>query len=184
MNMRIDKDIFRPEDLDLIVDGDLYEFVNGAAVEKHMGAESGQVSATLMIRLGGFVQQNGLGGMYDAQTGFQCFPAAPSQVRKPDVAFVAADRLPGGRPPKGNFKIAPDLAAEVVSPNDTYEEVEEKMNDYRAAGIRLVWVISPESRTVLVRRPDGACTALTDADDLSGEDVIPGFTCKVADLFV
>lgn len=183
MILRVDREPSRPEDLDEIVDGGLYEFVGGEAVEKPMGAESGEVSAALTIVLGAHVRQQRLGHMYDAQTGFQCFPHEPSLVRKPDVSFVAAARLTG-RSPKGHMRIAPDLAVEVVSPNDTYEEVEGKMLDYLRAGVKLIWVVSPEWKTVLVRRLDSTCVALDETGILSGESVIPGFTCPVAELFV
>jgi Uma2 family endonuclease len=183
MILRVDHEPARPEDLDEIVDGGLYEFVDGQAVEKPMGAESGEVSAALMILLGTFVRQGKLGHMYDAQTGFQCFPNQPMLVRKPDVAFVSVARLPG-KSPKGNLRIAPDLAVEVISPNDLYEEVEEKVGEYRQAGVKLIWIISPEAKTVLVRRLDRTCAELDETGTLSGEDVIPGFSCPVAELFV
>jgi Uma2 family endonuclease len=92
--------------------------------------------------------------------------------------------LPDERVPKGDIAIAPDLAVESVSPNDTYEEVEVKVGEYLRAGVRLVWVISPETRTLLVRRPDKTATTLDTTDTLGGEGVIPGFTCLVGDLFV
>ena len=77
----------------------------------------------------------------------------------------------------------PDFAAEVVSPKDRSERVQQKIMDYKDAKVRLIWVISPETRTVLIRRLDGTCAEVGEAGELSGEDVIPGFTCKVADLF-
>jgi Uma2 family endonuclease len=131
-----------------------------------------------------FVRQHGLGHTYDGQTGFQCFPHDPGLVRKPDISFVAAGRLPGEKSPKGHVKVAPDLAVEVVSPNELYEEVEAKVGEYRSAGVKLIWVVSPGSKTVFVRRLDGTCAEVNEHGELSGEDVVPGFTCKVADLFV
>jgi Uma2 family endonuclease len=77
----------------------------------------------------------------------------------------------------------PDLAVEVISPNDTYEEVEVKLNEYLVAGVRLVWVISPESKTIVVRRPDKTAAWLDMTDTLSGEGVVPGFSCPVASVF-
>src|SRR5207244_9383387 len=113
------------------------------------------------------------------EVGYQCFPQRTGLVRKPDVSFVRRGRLPSGVLPKGWAKIAPDLAAEVVSPKDSYEEVEEKLGDYERAGVPLIWVISPTSRTVMVYRVDGSVGRLREADELSGEDVIPGFRCPV-----
>src|SRR5207302_1787339 len=114
----------------------------------------------------------------------QCFPAKPKQVRMPDAAFVSAGRLPEDGTPDGYIKIAPDIAVEVISPNEEYEEVEEKVAEYRSAGVKLIWVISPKSKTVLIRRLDGTCTEVGEAGTLSGENVLPGFTCTVAELFV
>jgi Uma2 family endonuclease len=173
-----------PDDLLAMPDGEGYELVNGIPVEKRMGAESGEVTIALAAFLMTHVRQHRLGHVYDGQTGFQCFPHDPGLVRKPDISFVAAGRLPGEKSPKGNVKLPPDLAIEVVSPNDLYEEVEAKVCEYRAVGVKLIWVVSPGSRTVLVRRPDGTAAVLDEAGELSGEGVIPGFTCKVADLFV
>jgi Uma2 family endonuclease len=105
-------------------------------------------------------------------------------VRKPDVSVVLRQRFPNEEIPSGDIAIFPDLAVEVVSPNDMYEEVERKVNEYLGAGVRIVWVVSPEAQTVLVRRPNKACTALDVTDTLSGEDVLPGFACPVAELLV
>ena len=97
----------------------------------------------------------GLGWVAGADASYQCFPAAARQVRKPDASFIRIDRLPAGEEPEGHCPIAPDLAVEVVSPNDLYSEVEEKVDDYLAAGVRLVWVIDPPTRTAHVHRAGG-----------------------------
>lgn len=184
MNLRIDKDISRPEDLDLIIDGELYEFVDGMPVEKHMGAESDEIGSALISLLLPFCRANKLGRVYGAATGYRCFPKDRTQLRKPDASFVATGRLPGNQTPKGDIDIPPDFAAEVISPNELYEEVQAKVMDYKSAQVRLIWVISPETKTVLIRWLDGSCAEVGEDGELSGEDVIPGFTCKVADLFV
>jgi Uma2 family endonuclease len=175
--------LLTPDDLLARPDGNFFELVGGRLKEFTMGAESDAVGGYLLTLLNLHVRPAGLGVVYP-QTGFACFPDDPTRVRKPDVAFVAADRLPGGRSPRGWIKVAPDLAAEVVSPHDLYEEVEGKVNEYLAVGVRLVWVVSPGSRTVLVRRPDGTAAVVGPAGTLSGEDVLPGFKCPLADLFV
>lgn len=161
---------------------DLMEFVNGHYVEKNMGMESSRVSARVLIRVGAFVLANKLGELFDAANPCQCFPKDPSKVRKPDASFVAAARLAGARV-QGNMKIAPDLAVEVISPNDEAEEVEEKVADYRSAGMKLVWLLFPKTKTILIRRLDRTCAELDETGTLDGEDVVPGFTCPVADLF-
>ena len=173
-----------PEDLLTMSGGDNYELINGVLKEKPMGAESDEISSTLNMLIKAFVRQNGLGHVYGSQTGYKCFIGKPKLVRKPDLSFVAAGRLPDDKTPKGDILIAPDLAVEVVSPNDTYEEVAVRIADLKSADVKLIWVISPETRTVLVRRLDGTCAEVGEAGTLSGEDVLPGFACPVAELFV
>jgi Uma2 family endonuclease len=176
--------LLEPEDLLRMPDGDRYELIDGKPKEKPMGAAAEEIGGLLLTQLNNFIRPNKLGRAYPSQTGFQCFPTDPKQVRMPDTSFVAAGRLPGNQTPDGHIKIAPDLAVEVISPNEVYEEVEGKVKDYRSAGVKLVWVISPKSRTVLIRRLDGTCAEVGESGTLSGEDVIPGFTCAVAELFV
>jgi Uma2 family endonuclease len=114
--------------------GEHYELIHGMPVEKPTGAESDEVALALGGKLRAYVIGNKLGRVYGAQTGYKkCFPHAPTLLRKPDVSFVAEARLPNGQTPRGDLSIAPDLAAEVISPNDTYEEVEEKVIDIRQA---------------------------------------------------
>jgi Uma2 family endonuclease len=90
--------------------------------------------------------------------------------------------LPRGELPEGWAKIRPDLAVEVVSPNDLVEELDDKLADYEKAGIPLIWVVYLVSRTVMVYRADGSVTRLHEDDELSGEDVIPGFRCRLRDI--
>lgn len=176
--------LLEPDDLLRMPDGDHFELIDGVPVEKPMGAESDRIALRLGGRLDQFCLASGSGLAFGSQTGFQCFPHDPKRVRMPDTSFVVSSKLPGGKPPKGYVKVPPDLAVEVVSPKDTYEELQAKVMDYKAAKVRLIWVISPATKTVLIRRLDGTCAEVGEDGELSGEDVIPGFTCKVADLFV
>ena len=175
--------LMSPDDLLAMPDGEHYELVDGIPLEKSMGAEADEVALGLGGELRAFVRANKLGRMFGSQTGYRCFPHAPNRVRKPDVSFVAAGRLPSGKVPKGDFLIPPDLAVEVISPNDLAENLEERLSDFRKAGVPLIWIVSPGSRTVQIRRADGTAAILDDTGTLSGESVVPGFTCKVADLF-
>ena len=112
---------------------------------------------TSVSRLDRFCEEHGLGIVWPADNGYQCFPHAPGLVRRPDVSFIRRGRLPGDVSPEGWVRIPPDLAVEVVSPNDSAEELEEKLDDYRKAGVPLVWVIYPKARKARVfrlRRPD------------------------------
>lgn len=164
-------------------DFDRYELVNGIPVEKAMGAESSSVEINIGAILREFVLLHRLGRVYPGTTGFHCFADRPNTVRRPDAAFVAADRLPGGKSPKGFFQLAPDLAVEVVSPRDRAAKLETKICDYLAAGVKLVWVVYPDSQTVHVRTPDGGGRVIPGTGTVDGGDVLPGFTCAVAKFF-
>lgn len=181
MHLETPTTLLSPDDLLGMPDGENYELIDGVPREKQMGAQSGEINARVIAALVQYIRQHRLGHIYDSQTGFRCFPN--NRVRKPDSAFVAAGRLPNDRSPEGDITIPPDLAAEVVSPHDTYEEVMAKVADYKKVRVRLIWVISPVTRTVLVRRLDGTCVELAENDTLSGDDVLPGFTCPVSELF-
>src|SRR5580698_9987124 len=172
MNMKTLPATLTPDDLLAMPGGEHYELIDGIPKEKAMGAESDEIAAAVVIVLGNFVLQHKLGHVYGSQTGFRCFPK--NRVRKPDSAFVATGRLKNNKTPKGDIDISPDLVIEVISPNDTYEEVMTKVMDYKAAQVRLIWVISPETRTVLIRRLDGSCAEVGETGTLSGEDVLPG----------
>ena len=174
---------YTPEDLLAMPDGKAYELVDGRLVERNMGAESSWIGGRLHSRLDWFCEEHHLGWVWPADNGYQCFAHAPKLVRRPDVSFIRAGRLPGDALPTGYIRIAPDLAVEVVSPNDLVAELDEKLEDYQKAGVRLVWVIYPESRTVSVYRGDGSASRLHQHEALSGEDVIPGFRCEVGSLF-
>ena len=171
-------------ELDQLLDQTGAEFIDGQLKEKSMGFKSEAIAIELVIVLGGFVRAAKLGRVFGSATPYRCFPSDPRQVRKPDVSFVAAARLPAGELPEVNAPFAPDLAVEVVSPTDTYEYLEQKVADYRSAGVRLIWVVNPATRSVLIRRLDRTCAELDEAGALDGEDVVPGFTCPVAALFV
>jgi Uma2 family endonuclease len=133
--------------------------------------------------LGIFVRQHRLGVLFAAETGFKLF-RDPDTVRAPDVAFVAQARIPAdGVPKTGYWEIAPDLVAEVVSPNDSWAEVQDKVSDYLAAGVRLVWVVEPSTQTVTAYRSFKQAQIVTVAETLDGEDVVPGFSLPLAQLF-
>lgn len=173
---------YTPEDLLAMPDGKSYELVRGQLLERSMGSESSWVGTRLCSRLDRFCEENGLGLVWGSDNGYQCFRHAPGQVRRPDVSFIKKGRLPGDVAPAGWVKITPDLAVEVVSPNDSVEEFEEKLDDYRKARIPLVWVIYPRARKAKVFRLEGPPDELTEDGVLSGEDIIPGFRCPLREI--
>ena len=85
--------------------------------------------------------------------------------------------------PSGFTDVAPDLVAEVVSPNDTAGEVQAKLEQWLQHGARLVWIVYPETRTVAAFRALDNARVLTESDELTGEPVLPGFSCPVRDIF-
>jgi Uma2 family endonuclease len=174
---------YTPEDLLTMPDGNNYELADGNLVERKMGARSSYVAGETFVIMHGFCRLNRLGWVFPEGTSFQCFPDAPAKVRRPDTSFIRFGRFPGELLPEGHIRIAPDLAVEVVSPNDLVYEIDEKVEEFLAAGVPLVWVVNPETRTVQVHRPTGPGVILRAGDELTGEDVLPGFRCRVADLF-
>lgn len=172
-----------PEELLKMPDGDLYELVDGELVERHMGCESSWIGCRLCGVLSTFCDSHQSGWVLGADASFQCFPDSPGKVRKPDGSFIRLGRLANEKIPTGHCPIAPDLAIEVVSPHDSYSEVEEKVDEYLAAGVLLVWVIDPPTRTVRVHRHIGSLTDLGLTDELNGEQVLPGFRLSLSDLF-
>jgi Uma2 family endonuclease len=107
----------------------------------------------------------------------------PDTVRGPDVAYWSYERLPADQEPEGYPDVAADLCAEVLSPSDRPGKMREKVREYFTRGVRMVWLIDPEDRNVWVYRSADEARVLHEGATLSGEDVLPGFTCRVADLF-
>lgn len=163
-------------------DGRGRELVAGEVVEVAPGSvEHGRVALTAAFPLQVFLREHPIGEILGNDTGF-LLSRNPDIVRGPDIAFVRRERL-ANLPREGFFPGAPDLAVEVVSPNDLAQEVERKVQDYLTAGAALVWVLYPETRHVMVYRPGGEARVLSRKDALEGADVLPGFTCKVEELF-
>jgi Uma2 family endonuclease len=161
-----------------------FEFLNGNFVEKPpMGAHANMVGLLLMAQLLGHVKANRLGHCFAENCTYRIFPDDPKRTRIPDGSFVRSGRLPGEKAPEGDMTIAPDLAIEVISPSNTVVDLEERIEDLLGAGVRLLWVILPRTKTAYVYRADGSVARLRSADVLSGEDVVPGFTCRLTELF-
>ncbi len=144
--------------------------------------EHGRRAATATIVIGSFVRQHGLGEVYTADPGF-ILGRVPDTVRAPDLAFIRRERIPPvGERERGYWELAPDLVVEVVSPSESADDLQEKVTDYLSAGTRLVWALFARTRTASVYRPDGTVRLLHENDPLDGEDVLPGFSCRVAEL--
>jgi Uma2 family endonuclease len=174
---------YTPEDLLAMPDGHRYELINGQLVERNMGAESSRVAQIVNRKIDSYAEANGLGLVWGPDCGYQIFGDDAHRVRYADGSFVRCGRLPGDDPPQGHMRIAPDLAIEVVSPNDLAWEVQAKVVEWLGAGVKLLWVFYPDTRSVHVYRPDGGEVHLRPDDELSGGSVLPGFSCRVADCF-
>jgi Uma2 family endonuclease len=171
------------EELFAMPDDNSYELVRGRLVcIAPAGGLHGKIASRLDQRLRNFVEEHELGEVCAAETGFR-LSHNPDTVRAPDVSLVARERIPAGGVPEGFWPFAPDLAIEAVSPSDRFDDVMTKVHEYLYTGTRLVWVLHPRTRTVMAFRPNGGAQLLQGQDELSGEDVLTGFRCRVDELF-
>jgi Uma2 family endonuclease len=155
------------------------ELVRGVLVVREpAGYHHGDVAARLLVAIANHVYANDLGRVFAAETGFT-LARKPDTVRAPDVAYISTARLPDP-PPRGFAELAPDLAVEVLSPDDRPGEVLAKVGDWLNAGARLVWVVDPIRVIARVYRADGSESLLSGTDALHGEDVLPGFEYELS----
>lgn len=174
----IDGDAPRPRDPLDVPKG--YELIDGVLVEMpDMGYKSSFVVSQLHLELGIFLRANPIGVAVTAEASYACFPGRPGLVRKPDISVVLCDPRTFV-PPDVNYLTAPELVVEVVSPNDKATVLEEKISLFLAAGTRLVWVVDPDVRTVLIHRADGSIARLREPAELTGENLLPGFRVPLA----
>jgi len=145
------------------------------------GANHGQVAMELARRLANHVAEHKLGTVFAAETGFM-IQRNPDTVRAPDVAFVKAQRS-RAIPQRGFFIGAPDLAVEVLSPDDVATEVLAKVQDWINAGCSQVWIVDPKHRTVSVYDRNRPLQSLSDDQEVTGGELLPGFRVRVSELF-
>ncbi len=146
------------------------------------GFNHGVVINQLAFLLTQHVKANRLGRVTGAETGF-VLSRNPDTVRGPDIGFVSMERVKVAGRPEKFWEGAPDLAVEIVSPSDTVDEVEGKVDDYLAAGTPLVWVVSPRRKTVTTYRANRKPHVVAEGDMLSGEEVVAGFEIPVVAIF-
>jgi Uma2 family endonuclease len=164
-------------------DSNALELVNGVLVEKKVGVLSSVVEGLIYALILAHAKSSNAGWVWPGTLGYKCFPSDADKVRKPDVSFVRANRWSAEFLRVGFMTVRPDLAVEVISPNDLSDEVAEKVDEYAEAGVPLVWVVHPVRRTVHVYRGDGTVTKLQGTAEITGEDVLPGFRCPIAAFF-
>lgn len=165
----------------LDIPGKVTELVRGRLIVREPpGTYHGGIAATLCRLLGNFVHREKLGAVFAQDTGFK-IESNPDTVRAPDVAYLSNARM-GAVSRRGYAPVAPDFAAEVLSPDDRTSEVLAKVVALLSAGTKLIWVVDPDREEVRVHRPDGSIQIIPGDGSLDGEDVLPGFTCSVREI--
>lgn len=174
-------EIITAEEMEAIdIPGKMTELIRGQLVVREPpGIYHGHIAAKLTYLLGAHVYPARLGALYAQDTGFK-LGSNPDTVRAPDVAFVAAHRVEDRK--RGYGAIAPDLIAEIVSPDDRAAELLAKVADWLDAGVRVVWVIDPMRSEAYTYRPDGSVAVVGSTGHLTAEEILPGFRCGLSDL--
>jgi Uma2 family endonuclease len=171
------------EELRVARDAGGVEFVNGCLVEKPVSKESSRIGGNVYYLLRQHIQQAGGAEVYPADLGYQCFPKNPTGWRKPDVSVIRIERLKTLDPDPGLMPIPADLVVEVLSPIDFAYDVAKKIEEYLDNGFPLVWIVEPNTKTVVIHRADGSIPKLHESDEITGESALPGFKAKVAEFF-
>ena len=146
------------------------------------GYEHGKTVVELAMLLGSFVKSRKLGSLTASDSGVW-LERDPDTVREPDLAYFSAEKIPPGVRVEGYADVIPDLVVEIVSPNDSPSEVNDKALMWLSYGVRLVWVVNPSTRSVDVYREGRTVETLTENDSLDGKETLPGFTCAVSEVF-
>ncbi len=158
------------------------ELVRGEVVENMPpNLRHGKIASKLS-RLLGIWAENSVGGYVGVEGGY-ILSRDPDTVRGPDVSYIRADRVPPDNVLGSFGAFAPDLAVEIVSPSETIASVREKVRDFLAAGTPLVWTVYPDVHEVVAHTPDGLARTYGEGDILEHPEALPGFSCKVAELF-
>jgi Uma2 family endonuclease len=159
------------------------EFVGGHIVEKPVSMESSRIGSTINRLLGNEAVKSKVADVFDSSLGYKVFPEDPEKFRKPAVSVIRVEKLASVSPTSGSSKVPADLAVEVISPGDVAYDVFDKVEEYLQHGFGILWVVQPNTRSVLVYRSDGSTTLLHEQDEITGESALPTFRCKVSEFF-
>ena len=169
--------------LQLYSEGVRGELIRGVLCESMpTGHEHGVIVVNLVILLGNFIKPGKLGSLTASDSGVW-LEHDPDTVREPDIAYFSAQKIPLDQRVAGYAEVVPELVVEVASPGDSRRELNDKALMWLSYGVRLVWVVHPDTRTVDAHRPGAGASTLTENDALDGSDALPGFTCQVTDIF-
>jgi len=161
-------------------DAKLYELIDGELKEKTAGTRSLFIASRICDRLNSvFYPQIGFAAV---EAMIYCFERK-RHGRKPDVVYIRFDRLPTREIPEGDLFVAPDLVVEVLSPGNSGIELDEKLNEYLGAGVAMVWIVNPESRTIRIYRQDGTTRLFRAGDVIEDESLLPGFRLMTGEIF-
>ena len=161
-------------------DGRIYELVDGEILVSPAGMRHSEIAARILSIIATYLDQHPIGKVYTPDVGI----VLPNgNVRSPDVTFVRNEKLPGGQSPEGFGELTPDLAVEVLSPNDSLQEVGRKIGEFLECGVPIVWLVDPKRETVTVYKSLSETRQFSADDNLTAEPVLPGFTCKVSKFF-
>lgn len=174
-----DEPMITPEQLLELNDDKRYELVDGRLVEKKVGYLANRIASVLFWFLENYLRQNHC-GIAVCEGSFQ---NSQNTVRVPDVSVTRAGRFPNGEIPSGHSRIAPDIAVEVISPNELTYDSDRKMKEYLASGVKEVWSANPKLKTIRIKRSNGTSSELDENDILKCEDLLPEFTLKVSEIF-
>jgi Uma2 family endonuclease len=161
-----------------------YELVRGDLLMMSPASPvQGNYAARLTAVLLQYVEEHNLGNVYTAEPGFMLHAEPQSVIRAPDVAFVSMERIPPAEQQAGFWPLAPDLAIEIISPSETADSIQEKVQDYLTAGTRLVWLVYPRSKLVVEYQPAAQIRQYGLDESLDGGAVVPGFCYALQRLF-
>jgi Uma2 family endonuclease len=161
-------------------DGRKYELVDGEIHVTPSGMRHSEIALQIAYLLKCFLEQSPVGKVYTTDVGIQL---PDGNVRSPDVCFVRTEKLPGGESPETFGELVPDLVVEVLSPTDNPRLVADKIGEYIQCGVPPVWLVDPKQKTVTVFRSLTDARQLTSTETITGEPILPGFTCKIARFF-
>jgi len=172
------------EDLELLPDdGQHYELIDGELITMPpTGEEHNDSSLSLLRQFLAYVDATGIGQLYIATQGF-VLQRDPDTLLEPDIAIVVSERLRPVEERTGYVPGWPDFVVEIVSPSGRRGRIERKIRTYLDAGVRLLWLVDPPSRSVTIFRIDGSVEVLGQDDTIDGEDIIPGFQASIREIF-